>query len=298
MRRIVSFLGAFCLLFGVTSQAHAIATHELSVTPASAYIEYANMFPSVGWVFAQENGLDVASASGTLIDPQWVITAAHLVLSDDNDPTSLYDTFDFGLGTNTATDPGESQFASEVFVNPGYIGPENGPDMALLYFENGFQSADPAQIYIGSNAALLGTDASIVGFGAPGTPATGLQAPDGQKRAGINVVTLVNSPVGYQETIFRNTFDPDFRTLGVLGTPGDSGGGWFIQDGDDFYLTAISSFGDTNIRYGSGIFASLVNPELQWINDTIASKAVPEPSSALLLLVGAPFLRRMRRRAA
>jgi len=218
------------------------------------------------------------------------------VLSNDNDPTSLYEAFEFGLGPNAISNPGESLFADDIFINPGYVAPENGPDMALLYFEDGFQSATPAELYGGSNAALDGTDASIAGYGAPGTVSTGEQAPDAQKRAGVNVVDGVGSV--FETSFFWDPGDPDFRDLGTLGLIGDSGGGWFIEDDGDFYLSAITSFADRNVRYGSRTFGTLVQPELAWINDTIESKAVPEPSSTLLLLVGAPFLRRMRRRAA
>jgi len=68
MRRIASLFTMLAFALGFASNAQALIMHEPSVTPESAYIEYAEMFPSVGWIFVQEGGADVAFASGVLID--------------------------------------------------------------------------------------------------------------------------------------------------------------------------------------------------------------------------------------
>jgi len=77
--------------------------------------------------------------------------------------------------------------------------------------------------------------------------------------------------------------------LGVLGAPGDSGGGWFVEDNGEYYLTGISSFATLTTQYGNSTYATILQPELDWIAATIASRQVPEPASLLLLLTAAAW---------
>ena len=284
----VSILSA-ALLGYAPKQALAIGMHNSNITPQSAYLEYAQLFPSVGFLFDYNGATPADFSSGVLIDPHWVLTAGHSVVHPNT--TNLFDDYLFGLGANSSTLAEEYQFANEVFLHPNYAGPEAGVDLALLYFETPFVSAAPADIYAGQ--VQVGDVASIVGYGRPGTPATGIQNADGVKRAGQNVVEFGNSPApGYIEYFFRGSGHPDFLPLGSQGTPGDSGGAWFV----DGQLAGITSGGNNIVFYGSSTSAFQVNLASAWIDETIASKAVPEPASAVLLAVGLPFFRRMRRR--
>ncbi len=166
---VVAYLMAVFGLLPVRS-ADAAFMHNASTTPESAYLEFADMYPSVGWLVAQDStGTQVKRSSGVLIDSgDWgslVATSAHGTLSNNADPSSILSSVQFGLGPNLFSDPGESYFADEVFIAPGYINIENGPDVALLYFDEQFVSAAPSEIYTGS--LVVGDLVDMVGYGTP-----------------------------------------------------------------------------------------------------------------------------------
>lgn len=283
-------LFAVLVLWPIRS-AQAGLMHNASTTPESAYLEFAELYPSVGWMSSSIGGTEAGFSSGVLIAPNWVITSGHGVLEVDSDPTSFRDTYEVGFGSNFFSDPGESQFADEVFLNPRYGGVESGADIALLYFEDPFTSITPANLFTGTD--VVGSTYDFVGYGVPGTPQTGLQTADRERRAGQMTTTSINSPsTGYLRSRFDQPGFPLFLELGIQGTRGDSGGGWFI----DGMLAAITSDAGT-ARYGGDTTGFRLSLELDWISETQASRTeVPEPATAAMLLMGAPFLSRYRKR--
>src|SRR5690606_406303 len=91
---------------------------------------------------------------------------------------------------------------------------------------------------------------------------------------------------------------PGFQELGILATPGDSGGGWFIDINGEYKLAAITSDWDGFAGYLGRSYATYRTPEIeQWIHGEIQAHAVPEPASATLMLfgLGAAAVRRRRR---
>jgi len=187
---------------------------------------------------------------------------------------------------------GESLTASELFINPTYGGNAGqGYDLALLYFDNPFLSAAPINLYNGTVAN--GMDSTIVGYGRLHTLNNSTGTSTGDRRAGDNSITEfgVFAP-NYANSRFNNR-----GGLQMGGTPGDSGGGLFIN-GELAGITSTSTVG----FYGFGQRTAYSLLDYDWINTTIASRpptAVPEPSTILFLLVTGPvFLLRRRRKTA
>lgn len=222
------------------------------------------------------------AASGTLIAPNWVLTAGHVV---DN-ATSL----SFTLGSSTFT-------ASNWIANPKWTGNLNtGYDIALVHFDQNLTTLTgitPATRYTGSKE--LGKTATFVGYGTTGTGLTGYQNVSSfsqlQKRAGQNVLdTYLNTggkPSSSRVLLadFDNphtTADNNFGSATPLNleysiAPGDSGGGMFIDVNGIAMLAGVNSFdwgrldGNPDADYGDVFGVTRVSQFNTWINSVIGT---------------------------
>ena len=108
MRAIIRY---FLLYLALTSNVHAIVLGENDVL---------NMYSSVGYTITTALGL----GSVVALDPNWVLTAAHVVESAD--PALLV------MGNNIAGTEGVYVFFEEVITHPDYVPGEFHDDLALV----------------------------------------------------------------------------------------------------------------------------------------------------------------------
>lgn len=234
-------------------------------------------FASVGRIDLEAGGLPY-SASGTLIAPRWVLTAAHVV----DGATSLK----FAAGDGT--------YEAERWVShPKWSGRlRQGYDLALVKLAADVPDVAPAALYDG--AREHGAVATLVGFGRTGTGLTGHDTYDGLKRAGQNAI---DGTVDRRQGLFRgrlpksarlivadfdNPADPGESVLGsrdpldleYLTSPGDSGGALFVDIGGTPALAGVHSFAEALDRvddasYGDVGGAVRVSRYIKWINTTM-----------------------------
>lgn len=229
------------------------------------------------------------TGNATLIAPNWVLTAAHVLSAASG-------------GTFTLN--GTAYTSAQTVINPGWNGNAfNGYDLALVRLSSSVLDVTPASLYTGSSE--VGQIGTFVGYGFTGTGLGGWGTLDNKKRGFQN---LIDGNFGNPSVLLGSDFDnpgnaadndfgtPDPLSLEGCVAPGDSGGGVFIFDGSQSYLAGVISFvagrdGNANADYGDVSGFGRVSAFAPWI-----SSVVPEPSSASILIAGslALLLRRKR----
>jgi hypothetical protein len=265
---------------------------------APDYIAYGteSKFQATGWFTSLDPSGATALSSGTLIDPHWVLTAAHTV--DNRTPLKV------GFGTNLFSDPGVKHDVTQAFIHPGWLGgvpsainSTPNPDLALLYFADPILDITPAPLFTGTLSSNSTNPDRVhqIGYGLPAYQ--GAASPyDGQKRGAINRAfdTHSGNAGEYLRTYLFDTARPaHYEHLGGAASPGDSGGSIYVDVAGQMQLAGVISFGVAG-RYEStgSLQTSLYN---DWITDTMAS--VPEPMAGIFVVGALAFLRRARRAA-
>jgi hypothetical protein len=234
--------------------------------------------------------------SGTLIADTWVLTAAHCAALN---PT--------GVIFN-----GTLYSVAQVISHPGYNGIiENGFDIALLRLSAPVVGVTPAQIYTDTDE--LGKPGYHVGIGYQGIGSTGHNGTGlGTKRAIQNVADVLGGSVAVApgDPTFSNDYlVADFDSpanaptrLSAFGSsdtpmafegsiaPGDSGGGFFLQDsGGNWKVAGVHSWidgilpggdGSDNASYTDLLASTRVSTYASWIQSNVS----PEPGSLALIL--------------
>jgi hypothetical protein len=219
-------------------------------------------------------------ASGTLIAPDWVLTAGHVV----DHTTAL----SFSIG-------GKNYTSHQWIANPNWTGDlMAGYDIGLVHLDSPVAGVTPATRYTGaSETAKVGT---AVGYGMTGTGSGGAVKLDNNKRAAQNVIDQIRpgSPglflSDFDSPRFSNWFNSmgSSRPLNLEGliAPGDSGGGVFIDTPQGTQLAGVNSFvgswdSSPNSSYGDMSGHTRVSYFNAWINDVMSRTPAYQPTVAM-----------------
>jgi hypothetical protein len=277
MRRCTARVAVLCALFVCTSGDFAAGGTIRHDRNDSLYTNLAASadFQAVG-KFTIDGPITVAS--GTLIRPDWVLTAAHIV----SFPTPANVTFELA---------GNQYEAAEWIVHPAWTGElARGADLALVRLQSPVMGITPATLFAGN--LEVDKTAVFVGYGQTGTGLTGsIEGSEGTKRAGENVIEALGSAIGVSDNYVLADFDSPFGNTSVFGdrfplnleyftARFDSGSGMFLDEAGAKHLAGVAAFGAylddvPNASYGEIDGFTRVSRFRDWITEQTSPNPGP-----------------------
>jgi trypsin len=286
VRRLGIVTAVCCALIALPAPAQAVVGGKPAPPGSFRYVANVNLGGTFG-------------CSGTLIAPQWVMTAGHcgsltgslslgLVPSQAAWPAAVYDVV---LGSVYADGHGgEDHAVTQVVVDSDYIVTNGtGNDVTLLKLDTPSRIPPMLIAAVGERSIWRpGVLSTIAGFG---TTSSSSSNPPAQMRfARVPITTdryCANAyPSGLSEAADDGTFDP--ATMLCAGYPqggtdtceGDSGGPLLApRKGGGFRLVGATSFGNGCAKAGKpGVYARVAEGPIRRFIATVVPRAfAPEP---------------------
>lgn len=212
------------------------------------YLNYGEKFACVVSLCGTENNDDLYCASGVVIKPNWVLTAAHVIKNAKTGNILIND----------------KKIKVDIFIphekfeknNFGYY------DIGLVYCNSGIELDFYPELYRGDDE--VDKICSLSGYGIKGTFITGQKIGDNKKRAGSNKIAGIENQLIICNLKDRNT------SMEFLISSGDSGGGLFINRKlAGIHSCVMATDGNTNSNYSDESGHTRISQQIEWIESII-----------------------------
>ncbi|XP_062240495.1 acrosin-like [Platichthys flesus] len=205
---------------------------------------------------------------GSLINNQWVMTAAHCISGSGSDVT-VY----LGRSTQSGPNPNEvSRTIAQAKCHPSYSTVTNENDICLLKLSSPVNFTDyiqPVCLAAANSILHSGVSTWVAGWG--NTRPNGGSASDTLQEANLDIV-------GNEECQRNSIFDITDKMIcawvqagGIDSCQGDSGGGLVTKVGSGWAVVGIVSFGDGCAKPNVPGIYTRVSQYMEWISNITGS---------------------------
>ncbi|AWP19482.1 putative transmembrane protease serine 9-like [Scophthalmus maximus] len=208
---------------------------------------------------------------GSLINSQWVLTAAHCVKSANTNNLVVY----LGRKSQEGSNPNEvSRTATQIINHPDYNVVTNDNDLSLVKLSSPVTFTSyilPVCLPAASSTFYSGTDTWVTGWGNIGS---GVVLPSPQNLMEVEVPVVANRQCRCDygvDTITDNMICAGLRTGGKDSCQGDSGSPLVSKQDSQWILAGVVSFGEgCALAKFPGVYTR-VSRYQTWINSHITS---------------------------